>query len=164
MLGPADSDLNCEGLPTAGSPLPPAAEPSANGDAGGGSAPEQQLAAPQAPKDEPRICFPFLNRGICSFGAGCRFRHLEPTHPDAIADRVRTGHIFKIANVADEKVQAQLQEQLSAATSPSAQALAPPTAASSDARICFPFLNHGRCDREATCRFRHLLPDHPGSA
>ena len=61
----------------------------------------------------------------------------------------------------DEKLQAQLQEQLSVATSPSVQASADPTARSSDARICFPFLNHGRCDREATCRFRHLAPDHP---
>ena len=118
-------------------------------------------SSPHSPAaEETRICFPFLNRGVCSFGAGCRFRHLAPDHPDAIADRVRTGHIFKIANVQDEKEQAQLQE-LTAATSPSAQALAPPTAASHDARICFPFLNHGRCDREATCRFRHLAPDHP---
>ena len=95
-------------------------------------------SSPHSPAaEETRICFPFLNRGVCSFGAGCRFRHLAPDHPDAIADRVRTGHIFKIANVQDEKVQAQLQE-LTAATSPSAQALAPPTAASHDARILLP--------------------------
>lgn len=157
MLGSSDSDLP-DGAPPGEPSL--LAEPQRMV-AGAAAAEPTQAAVPVQPTDDTRICFPFLNRGVCSFGAGCRFRHLAPDHPDAIADRVRTGHIFKIANLADEKVQAQLQEQLSAKSSPSAQALAPPTASSSDARICFPFLNHGRCDRESTCRFRHLAPDHP---
>mmetsp|Transcript_20450 Transcript_20450/g.62335 ORF Transcript_20450/g.62335 Transcript_20450/m.62335 type:complete len:266 (-) Transcript_20450:957-1754(-) len=28
-------------------------------------------------------------------------------------------------------------------------------------RICFPFVNKGRCERGNSCRFRHLSPDHP---
>jgi len=47
---------------------------------GGGPAPGEQ-----------RICFPFLNRGACERGAACRYRHLTPDHPDAVADRMRTG-------------------------------------------------------------------------
>eukprot|EP00966_Prymnesium_polylepis_P096706 2240471-Prymnesium_polylepis.1 len=43
------------------------------------------------PPGEQRICFPFLNRGSCERGAACRFRHLPPDHPDAIADRMRNG-------------------------------------------------------------------------
>ena len=43
-----------------------------------------------------RICFPFLNHGACSRGSLCRFRHLDQDHPDAIADRVRTGHVDKL--------------------------------------------------------------------
>jgi hypothetical protein len=46
--------------------------------------------------EESRICFPFLNHGQCSRGSLCRFRHLEQDHPDAIADRVRTGHVSKL--------------------------------------------------------------------
>jgi hypothetical protein len=40
---------------------------------------------------ETRICFPFMNKGRCERGNVCRFRHLRPDHPDAIADRARTG-------------------------------------------------------------------------
>ena len=43
-----------------------------------------------------RICFPYLNHGACNRGSSCRFRHLEQDHPDAIADRVRTGHVAKL--------------------------------------------------------------------
>ena len=43
-----------------------------------------------------RICFEWLNHGSCNRGASCKFRHLEPNHPDAIMDRVRTGHINKL--------------------------------------------------------------------
>ena len=38
-----------------------------------------------------RICFPFLNRGVCHYGANCKYRHISQDHPDAIADRMRTG-------------------------------------------------------------------------
>ena len=46
---------------------------------------------PFAPIDAP-ICFEFLNHGFCSRTAAmkiCRYRHLLPSHPDAIADRNR---------------------------------------------------------------------------
>ena len=33
------------------------------------------------------------------------------------------------------------------------------TAAEPEARICFPFLNHGACSRGNMCRFRHLAQD-----
>lgn len=47
---------------------------------------------PHAPAPgETRICFPFMNKGRCERGNMCRFRHLTPDHPDAIADRQRTG-------------------------------------------------------------------------
>ena len=39
---------------------------------------------------EMRICFTYLNHRECS-KPGCTFRHLLPGHPDAIADRVRSG-------------------------------------------------------------------------
>ena len=41
---------------------------------------------------ETRICFSFLNRGYCDRESTCRFRHLSPDHPDAIADRRRDWH------------------------------------------------------------------------
>ena len=56
-----------------------------------------QLQSPSlAAPGEVRICFPFLNRGFCNFGENCKYRHLAQDHPDAIADRVRTGHTGKI--------------------------------------------------------------------
>ena len=51
--------------------------------------PAQHVADPS----EVRICFTFLNRGQCNREGSCRFRHLAPDHPDAIADRVRTGRL-----------------------------------------------------------------------
>ena len=54
--------------------------------------PAMQAVAP----GEVRICFPFLNRGFCQRGAMCKFRHLTQDHPDAIADRMRTGHTHRI--------------------------------------------------------------------
>lgn len=39
-----------------------------------------------------KICFDFLNKKVCSRNAAmriCRYRHLLPNHPDAIADRNR---------------------------------------------------------------------------
>ena len=46
---------------------------------------------PFAPRDS-KICFDFLNKKICTRNAMmkiCRYRHLLPNHPDAIADRNR---------------------------------------------------------------------------
>ena len=48
------------------------------------------------PAEEARICFPFLNHGQCARGSLCKFRHLDQDHPDAIADRVRTGYTNRI--------------------------------------------------------------------
>ncbi len=57
-----------------------------------------------APPDG-RICFPYLNRGKCQHGAMCRFRHLAQDHPDAIADRLRTGHVHRIPGMATTQAQ-----------------------------------------------------------
>jgi hypothetical protein len=57
-----------------------------------GVQPAMQSAVPS----DARICFPFLNSGRCDRGALCKFRHLSQDHPDAIADRIRTGHRHKI--------------------------------------------------------------------
>ena len=45
---------------------------------------------------ETRICFPFLNKGVCARGDQCKFRHLSQDHPDAIADRIKTGHLHRL--------------------------------------------------------------------
>ena len=67
----------------------------------GGQQPPQGAAQLQQPTlaspEEKRICFPFLNRGMCQFSSQCKFRHLTETHPDAIADRMRTGHTHRLA-------------------------------------------------------------------
>ena len=64
---------------------------------------KRSAVGPDLPKQVPtqaepngRICFPWLNHGACSRGAYCNFRHLDQDHPDAIADRVRTGHVGKL--------------------------------------------------------------------
>eukprot|EP00966_Prymnesium_polylepis_P185011 4287818-Prymnesium_polylepis.1 len=57
----------------------------------GGDSREPAPPATSDAQKEP-ICFPFLNKGVCKLGASCRFRHLTQDHPDAIADRIRTGH------------------------------------------------------------------------
>lgn len=51
---------------------------------------------PGQPGEEARICFPFLNKGFCQRGSMCKYRHLPQDHPDAIADRMRTGHHHRI--------------------------------------------------------------------
>ena len=49
--------------------------------------PPKAIMTEQAP--EARLCFPFLNKGVCERGTACRFRHVPPDHPDAVADRVQ---------------------------------------------------------------------------
>merc|ERR1719469_724412 len=61
----------------------------AGGGMAGGGMPVQHVVDP----NEVRICFTFLNRGQCNREGSCRFRHLAPDHPDAIADRVKTGRM-----------------------------------------------------------------------
>ena len=83
-----------------------AAQPFAAG--GGGLWPSQQPAQ-HTPTDS-RICFPFLNSGSCARGNLCKFRHLPQDHPDAIADRVRTGHVHRLPpNVTQQQMQAQMR-------------------------------------------------------
>jgi len=98
-----------------------------------------------------RICFPFLNHGRCDRGSACRFRHLPQDHPDAIADRVRTGHVGKLSGVLPpDKVEIlAAQAQYAAATN------------TSSGPICFGWLNTGQCALGDSCRFRHLSQDHP---
>lgn len=88
-----------------------------------------------------RICFPFLNHGRCSH-ENCRFRHLPQDHPDAVADRMRTG--------AYDKIPAHVNPMIDQN----------PNAKPNELRICYTFLNRQACDRPE-CTFRHLLPGHP---
>ena len=88
-----------------------------------------------------RICFPFLNHGRCNH-ENCRFRHLAQDHPDAIADRMRTGAYDKIPQHANPMIEQN------------------PNCKPGEPRICYTFLNRGSCDRPE-CSFRHLLPGHP---
>ena len=116
---------------------------------------QTQLQHPTlAEPGEKKICFPFLNRGMCQFSSQCKFRHLMPEHPDAIADRVRTGHTHRLAGFTGDAA-AEVQAQVASAPPP----VPPPAPAES--RICFSFLNHGTCERAESCRFRHLPADHP---
>jgi len=99
-----------------------------------------QQGADGTPSAPQRICFPFMNRGFCSYGQSCKYRHLPPDHPDAIADRSRLG----TANASTALQHGQGQGQTSGVV-----------------KICFPFLNKGSCERGDACRFRHLAQDHP---
>ena len=109
---------------------------------------QQMVAQGTAPADgtpqdssSARICFPFLNHGKCNH-ENCRFRHLPQDHPDAVADRMRTGAYDKIPTHANPMVD---QNQ---------------NAKGGEPRICYTFLNRGSCDRPE-CTFRHLLAGHP---
>jgi len=42
-------------------------------------------ANPLAAPGETRLCYSFLNRGVCKH-VGCTYRHIGPSHPDAVAD------------------------------------------------------------------------------
>lgn len=86
----------------------------------------------------------------CRDGGKCKYRHLVPYHPDAIADRYQSG-VLSVEDV--EKYQLRPCEKFE--TNPFAPRNAP---------ICFEYLNHGVCSRTASmkiCRYRHLLPSHP---
>ena len=83
-------------------------------------------------------------------GRVCRFRHLVPYHPEAIADRFRSGLLSK-----EDIEKYRLRECEPYETNPFAP---------KDAKICFEFLNRHVCSRNQDmkiCRFRHLLPEHP---
>ena len=53
----------------------------------------RRVSEPPSLMGNMRLCFNFLNKGFCDKGGACRFRHLPPDHPDAIADRVRSGRV-----------------------------------------------------------------------
>jgi len=112
-----------------------------------GREPEEMQGSSGA--ESQRICFPYLNHGYCQRGAECKFRHLEQDHPDAIADRIRTGHVNKLTGmVAPEKLQ-EMKKQVTQSN------------LSSSGPICFGFLNTGRCDHGDHCKYRHIGQDHP---
>lgn len=94
------------------------------------------------PAAEARLCFSFLNHGTCDRGAECRFRHLTAEHPDAVADRMRTGQYDKIPQHVNPMVEQN------------------PNCQPGEQRICYTYLNRRSCDRPE-CSFRHLLPGHP---
>ena len=127
--------------------------------------PQAQLQHPTlAEPGEKKICFPFLNRGMCQFSSQCKFRHLVPEHPDAIADRVRTGHTHRLAGFTGDaaaQVQAQVASSGGVPTVGGVMGLPPMAPPAAEARVCFSFLNHGTCERGEVCRFRHLTADHP---
>ena len=57
----------------------------------GGFAGPFGAAGVSAVPPQAKICFSFVNTGMCERGAACKFRHLAPNHPDAIADRMARG-------------------------------------------------------------------------
>ena len=110
-----------------------------------------------------KLCFEFMNTGVSplwdcvtcrcsrmSVGGVCRYRHLSPQHPDAIADRYNSGLL------SEQDIQ---QYKLRPCEEFETNPFAP-----KDAPICFSYLNRGVCSRThemRICRYRHLLPEHP---
>ena len=110
-----------------------------------------------------KLCFEFMNTGVSplwncvtcrcsrmSSGGVCRYRHLSPQHPDAIADRYNSGLLSE-----QDIQQYKLRPCEEFETNPFAPI---------DAPICFSYLNRGVCSRThemRICRYRHLLPEHP---
>ena len=53
----------------------------------------QEDANPRAVESgESRLCFAFINKGRCA-RADCTFRHLSPSHPDAIANAAKRAQV-----------------------------------------------------------------------
>ena len=78
--------------PTPAAPSDPMAAAALMGASAGGAA--MMPGLPPDPGPGAQLCFDFINRGMCSRlqrGESCRYRHLPPTHPDVIADRIRNG-------------------------------------------------------------------------
>lgn len=100
-----------------------------------------------------RLCYEFLQSGKCSRqmeGQKCRYRHLIPTHPEAIAYRYSKGLLTE-----EEIMNYQLRPCEEHETNPFAPINAP---------LCKDFLNHKYCERTRNmkiCRYRHCLPQHP---
>ena len=127
------------------------------------------------------ICFEFINSGACGRlqrGEACRYRHLEPTHPDVVADRVRQGKLppaaLDAAQRGDLAALRQIMAQPSgaagtsaigalAAAVPAAPAQPPvqsllPGQTEEDlpdpgpiASLCFDYINNMQCTRLRMC-------------
>ena len=109
------------------------------------------------------LCYDFMNKGVygnrfelncrCERqqnGGICRFRHLDPNQPDAIADRFKNGFLSQ-----EEIDKYKLRKCEPNEVNPFAP---------EGAKICFEFLNKKVCGRTSNmkiCRYRHLLPSHP---
>lgn len=107
---------------------------------------------PDAAQGE-HLCYEYLRTGECSRqmeGHVCKYRHLIPIHPEAIAYRFRVGLLSN-----DEIIRYQLRPCEENETNPFAPLNAP---------LCKDFLNHKVCERTKNmkiCRYRHVLPQHP---
>ena len=167
-----------------------AAGPASPGIVGAGVDPTTGLSDPGP---QAQLCFDFINNGQCSrrvSGQGCRYRHLPPTHPDVIADRIRTGKMnpamagAALAGTglggADASVQAAVLMATRGATmAPSigvsgggavadgafAQAALAMPDPGPGVQLCFDFINRGMCSRlvrgETLLDDRHLAANHP---
>ena len=71
--------------------------------------PLQSLLPGQTEEDLPdpgptaSLCFDYINNMQCTrlrMGQTCKYRHLPPTHPDVIADRVKQGKMTPQAAMA----------------------------------------------------------------
>lgn len=83
-------------------------------------------------------------------GDVCHYRHLDPNHPDAIADRFKNNLLSP-----EEIAKYRLRKCEPDEVNPFAPA---------NAKICYDFLNKRVCSRTMEmkiCRYRHLLPNHP---
>eukprot|EP00310_Coccolithus_braarudii_P011402 CAMPEP_0183375646 /NCGR_PEP_ID=MMETSP0164_2-20130417/117991_1 /TAXON_ID=221442 /ORGANISM="Coccolithus pelagicus ssp braarudi, Strain PLY182g" /LENGTH=176 /DNA_ID=CAMNT_0025552835 /DNA_START=27 /DNA_END=554 /DNA_ORIENTATION=+ len=117
------------------------------------SGPGQAATPYQANSSDP-ICFEYTNTGTCSRlarGEICRYRHLEATHPDVIADKVRQGKLPPSA-LAAAQAGSLNKEALQALSSVASSVLTTnsPAGAESDlpdpgpgASLCFDFVNNG---------------------
>jgi hypothetical protein len=123
------------------------------------------------------ICFEYTNTGQCgrlARGEACRYRHLEPTHPDVIADKVRQGKLpasaLEAARVGDLETLRATMGGGGPGVPNAPQALLPGMTEADlpdpgpAASLCFDYVNNGSCSRlrsGQTCKYRHLPPTHP---
>lgn len=122
--------------------------------------------SPYESKSDDPICFEFTNSGVCgrlARGEICRYRHLDASHPDVIADKVRQG---KLPAIALDAVKAGNAAAIAVMTNTSSPATGAdvPLDPGPGASLCFDYINNGSCSRLSsgqTCKYRHLPPTHP---
>ncbi len=135
--------------------------------------------SPYAANSNDPICFEYTNTGVCgrlARGEICRYRHLEATHPDVIADRVRQGKLPASALTAATAGNTDLLKQIMAGGGGGAAPGAPPVAPGEvdpatglvdpgpGVQLCFDYVNNGSCARLRSgqgCKYRHLPQNHP---